>query len=120
MSIHNVGNEINQALALNIISKTTTATLTYAELTSGIPFVRCTTASGAYVITLPAAADLYKGVMVYIGNYGHQTNDITVNVVAGFGGDADIDDVVVDAGEFGIFFCDGSRWFANGSTIPQA
>ncbi len=120
MSTHTVGKEINRSLALNIISKTTTATLTYAELTSGIPFVRGTTASAAFTITLPAAADLYKGVLVYIGNYGHQTNDLTVYVAAGFGGDADIDSSIVDAGEFGMFFCDGTYWYANGSTIPQA
>lgn len=118
MSIHNVGNEQRQAFT--IVSKTTTATLTYAELTTGIPFVRGTTASAAFTITLPAASSLYNGIVVFIGNYGHQTNDLTVYVAAGFGGDADIDSSIVDAGEVGIFVCDGSYWYANGSTIPQA
>ncbi len=120
--IHNLAAKV--AGALSVITKLsatdTTVTLTAAEiLDDGIPFVRCETTS-AMTITMPAAGDKYKGRSVLIGNYGHASNDVTVHVAAGFGGTTAVDDVEIDAGEFGEIFCDGSYWYAATAVIPTS
>ena len=72
------------------------------------------------MLTLPAAVAQYEGRVVLVANWGHATNTITVNVVAGYGAQATNDDSVVNAGEVAEFICDGTYWFANGSTVPEA
>ena len=89
------------------LSKSTSYALTESDiLRSGYSFIKVS--ANAY-ITLPAAADKYRGISIYVTT----TSQGYVYVSGGFGGGgASKDTALIGKYETAEFWCDGSYWYA--------
>ncbi len=101
-------------------AKTAAATLTQAEVENAV--VRVDSNDSGFTVTIPAAADKYKGVTLLVANTTGGTtagNDCFAYVAAGYGGaSTNYDNVTVGIGEFANFWCDGSYWYGGSAVVP--